>query len=321
MRNDAVTSATPAMIAVRHLSFDYPGVSALDDVSFEIPPGEVAALVGPNGAGKTTLLRCLAAIDQPITGEIRIDGLDVLARPRECHRRLGFVADFFGLFPELTVAQSLHYLARAHGLAPEAVAPAVRTAARRLQIDDRLDQKAKTLSRGLAQRLAIAQAIVHQPKVLLLDEPAAGLDPEARSRLSELILALQADGMTLIVSSHILAELEEYATSMLIVRGGKLIEQQSLGRSDAQLALLGLRVSEPVADLPERMAALPGVSQVMGDERAVVFQFAADKAAQATLLKTLIGQDVPVCAFGEERTNLQEVYLESLGKSAGEVMR
>src|SRR5690606_38013945 len=142
--------------------------------------------------------------------------------------------------PELTVGQSLHYLARAHGLPPAAVAPAVQRAAERLQIDDRLEQKAKTLSRGLAQRLAIAQAIVYAPKVLLLDEPASGLDPEARIQLAELFLTLQAEGMTLVVSSHILAELDAYASSMIILRAGRIVDHQQVRGPAAAQALIAL---------------------------------------------------------------------------------
>ncbi|MBC7545352.1 MAG: ABC transporter ATP-binding protein [Candidatus Sericytochromatia bacterium] len=306
------------MIDVRHLVFEYPGVCALDDVSLTIRRGDVTALVGPNGAGKTTLMRCLAALDQPISGSITIDGLDVLAHPRDCHRKVGYVSDFFGLFQELTVGQSLHYLARAHGLPESRVTRAVGLAAKRLQIDDRLAQKTKTLSRGLSQRLAIAQAIVHQPQVLLLDEPASGLDPEARKHLSDLFLTLRAEGITLVVSSHILAELEEYATTMVIVRGGKIVDHQALGLRDEATVMIGLTLSEPVERLAERLGTVPGISQVTGTDLAVSFRFAAAADAQRALLQTLIGdQTLPVCGFVAERTNLQDAYLHSMGTTVG----
>jgi ABC-2 type transport system ATP-binding protein len=308
------------MIDVQHLVFEYPGIYALNDVSLSIRRGDVTALVGPNGAGKTTLMRCLAALDQPISGSIHIDGLDVLAHPRETHRRIGYVPDFFGLFPELTVRQSLHYYARAHGVEGAALEPALRKAAQRLQLEDRLDQKTRTLSRGLSQRVAIAQAIVHGPEVLILDEPASGLDPEARKHLADLFHDLQADGMTLIVSSHILAELEAYATSMVIMRAGRVIEHQTLGSPTEASAQLTLSLSEVRESLTEILQAQAGISRVTGDGTTASFHFAADKDAQHALLRRLIEQGLPICAFGEERANLQEAYLTTM-RAMGEDAR
>src|SRR6185369_9813264 len=169
-----------AIACVDGLCFDYPGVRALDGVGFELERGTVTALVGPNGAGKTTLLRCLAALETPLAGRIEVAGVDVLESPREAHRRLGYLSDFFGVYDALTVEQCLVHAAAAQGVEQAAVAAAVRRTAERLGLDDRLRTVAGTLSRGLRQRLAIGQALVHAPALLLLDEPAAGLDPEAR---------------------------------------------------------------------------------------------------------------------------------------------
>jgi len=184
------------MIRVADLTFDYPTRRALEAVGFEIAAGSVTALVGPNGAGKTTLLRCLAGLDQPMSGRIEVHGVDVLAEPREAHEHMGYLSDFFGLYEELTVRRGLEYMARSRG-SSAAGAPEV---AVRLGLGGYLDEPAGQLSRGLRQRLAIAQAIVHRPAVLLLDEPASGLDPEARLRLGELFIELRDAGMTLLVS-------------------------------------------------------------------------------------------------------------------------
>lgn len=306
---------SPPIVEVQHLTFEYPGVCALDNVSLQVRRGDIAALVGPNGAGKTTLLRCLAALDTPVSGTITIDGLDVLSEPRACHRIMGYVSDAIGIYPQLTVRQSLHYVARANGLRMESVEGAVRTAAKRLQIDDRLEQRASTLSRGLSQRLAIAQAIVHEPKLLLLDEPASGLDPEARRHLSQLFLDLRGQGMTLIVSSHILAELEEYATSMIVVRHGKILDHQLLGRQAAETVAMTIALSAPVEQLQAVLEAQPGVADVRVDGAVASFRFLADKGAQQQLLHTLVHRYLPVCAFGEERHNLQDTYLLSIAQT------
>ena len=210
------------MIVVRGVAYDYPTARVLHDVSFEVPEGAVLALVGPNGAGKTTLLRCMAALDAPAEGSIRITGVDTQADPRAVHAALGYLPDFYGLYDQLSVRQALVYAARSRDVPTAAAEAAAREAAQRVHLDDRLDQLAGQLSRGLRQRLAIAQTLVHRPRVLLLDEPAAGLDPEARRSLSDLIRRLSGEGMTIVVSSHILAELEDYSTRMLMLREGRV---------------------------------------------------------------------------------------------------
>src|SRR3954464_13961982 len=168
------------MIEIQGLVFEYPGRRALDGVSLSIQQGAITALVGPNGAGKTTLLRLMAALETPYGGRVTIDGLDTRDAPRAIHERLGYLPDFFGLYDALSVRRCLFYAARAHGIGAAQAGGAAEGAAARVGLSDRMEQAAGSLSRGLRQRLAIAQAIVHRPRVLLLDEPAAGLDPQAR---------------------------------------------------------------------------------------------------------------------------------------------
>ena len=182
------------MIEVEHVVYDYPTKRALRDVSFRAERGQVLALVGPNGAGKSTLLRCLAALDRPFSGTVRIDGIDTQDDPRRVHARVGYLPDFYGLYDDLTVHQNLLYAARARGVADRTARDAAAKTANRVGLADRLQSRAQELSRGLRQRLAIGQTIVHAPAALLLDEPAAGLDPEARRSLSGLIPRSPARG-------------------------------------------------------------------------------------------------------------------------------
>jgi len=310
------------MITVNGLTFDYPGVRALEDVSFHIPPGSITALVGPNGAGKTTLLRCLAALEEPVSGSVRINDVDALAEPRRCHRQMGYLSDFFGLYEGLNVMQCLLHAAALNGLEPAAQQRSGARAAERLGLADRLDARASTLSRGLRQRLAIAQAIVHDPKVLLLDEPASGLDPEARHSLATLFLQLRDEGMTLLVSSHILAELEEYSTDMLVLRQGRIISHEQVHGAcavDTQVRLT-IGLASPAAGLEELLAGIERVHgvQLENNGRAVSFMYPDDAAAQHRLLCSLIAQDVPVCSFGPERRSMQDAYLATVaGRSGG----
>jgi len=211
------------MIEVKNLVYEYPTKRALHGVSFSVQPRTITALVGPNGAGKTTLLRCLAALEMPYDGEVWIDGLDTRVSPRAIHASLGYLPDFFGLYDALSVKRCLYYSARVHGIDTQNADAAVAKAAERVGLSDRINSLAAELSRGLRQRLAIGQSIVHEPRVLMLDEPASGLDPSARRELSQLLVSLKDQGMTLVVSSHILSELEDYSSEMIIIDDGHIV--------------------------------------------------------------------------------------------------
>ncbi len=302
------------MIKISGLTFDYPGHRALNDVSLTVEPGSVTALVGPNGAGKTTLMRCIAGLETPLSGSIHVDGMDVIEEPREVHRIMGYLSDFFGLYQELTVAQCLEYAAASQGLAEEAIPEAIRTTAEQLDLSDRLQQASGSLSRGLRQRVAIGQAIIHKPKVLLLDEPASGLDPEARNHLAALFRQLQAGGMTLLVSSHILAELDEYSTHILSLRDGCVLENRPLAATHLPGTQRNLRVTLAAPD--NRLAAWleqqPGIKPHDSGEDYAQIGFEGDLAAQAELLAELVKAGFAVSSFAEHKENLQQSYLRSV---------
>lgn len=303
------------MIAVENLIFEYPGLRALDNVSFGIAQGSITALVGPNGAGKTTLLRCMAALEQPVSGDITIAGIDVLEQPRECHRIIGYLSDFFGLYQRLTVRQCLHYVARAQGMDDTACDAAVTDVCRRLHIEDRLAMRPGELSRGLRQRVAIAQAIIHKPRLVLLDEPASGLDPEARHELAELFLDLQRQGMTLLVSSHILAELEAYCTHMLVLRQGRIVEQVAV-KSSTLIKPFKLLLAHPVPNMINILQQLDAITVVKIEEnRLALLQVPDDVQLQHAILKALLALDLPVCEFAPAASNLQDAYLQTIRQS------
>jgi ABC-2 type transport system ATP-binding protein len=302
------------MIKISGLTFDYPGHRALSNVSLTVEPGGVTALVGPNGAGKTTLMRCIAGLETPLSGSIHVAGMDVIEQPRAVHRIMGYLSDFFGLYQELTVTQCLAYAAASQGLAEAAIPDAIRRTAAQLDLTDRLQQTSGSLSRGLRQRVAIGQAIIHNPKVLLLDEPASGLDPEARSHLAVLFRQLQASGMTLLVSSHILAELDEYSTHLLSLRDGQVLENRILPATHLPGAARSLRIglAEPASHLSEWLTQQPGIDvQESGADYAHI-GFAGDQAAQAALLAELIKAGFAVASFAEYKENLQQSYLRSV---------
>ncbi len=302
------------MIEVRGLTYEYPGLRALWDVSFQIARGTITALVGPNGAGKTTLLRCLAGMERPLSGSIRVNDIDVVEEPRRSHRHLGYLSDFFGLYDRLTVRQCLRYVGAANGLAARDLAHTVEDTAAELGLHDRLEQPTGELSRGLRQRVAIAQAIIHGPTVVLLDEPASGLDPEARYALGELFVTLRRRGMTLLVSSHILAELEAYSTHMLILRGGQVVEHRALAQSLAIATPMELRTLDDAAAVSAFLAGQAAVSDVSVDGHTVRFALHGNEEQRAALLAALLATGARLSHFAAVAEDLQQSYINSLAR-------
>ncbi|MCK4738332.1 MAG: ABC transporter ATP-binding protein [Deltaproteobacteria bacterium] len=312
------------MIEVSNLSYEYPGVLALDNISLSVEEGSITALVGPNGAGKTTLLRCLAALERPVSGSISIGNVDTLEDPRLCHAKVGYLRDIFGLYDELSVFQCLSYAGSARGIKSATIKEAATTAAGRLNLKSYLGVKVGTLSRGLRQRLAIAQAIIHEPKVLILDEPASGLDPEARHSLSSLFVSLSNIGMTLLVSSHILTELEEYSTAMVIINKGRIVSSErikpTLQRSsgvDGELVTMRVALASVFEEAENLLGAVEGVSELRHEGSEIFFKFSGSGEDQRVLLSRLVTEGLPVMSYGEVRDNMHTSYLNKLKKTRG----
>jgi ABC-2 type transport system ATP-binding protein len=298
------------IVEVAGLDFEYPGIRALDEVSFELAAGTITALVGPNGAGKTTLMRCLCGLLRPFAGRISIAGIDVIEAPRRSHTQVGFLPDFSGGYTALTVGQCLRYAAAANGVGAS-LQSRVEATARDLGLDTRLGQKVGELSRGLRQRVAIGQAVIHEPPLLVLDEPASGLDPEARHALAILFRTLQTRGMTLLVSSHILAELADYATHLLVMREGRMVEHRALVETSAR-AHLRLAVLGPREPLVAWLRAYPGIGAVEDTGSDIRLEFDGAHEAQARLLAAMIAQGHAVIRFGSAEPDLQQAYLASM---------
>ncbi len=307
----------PSTIEVHDLSYYYPSKKALESVTFTLEKGSITALVGPNGAGKSTLMRCLAGLDSPFSGRIMVGGIDVRETPRLAHTKIGYLSDDFGLYDDLSVRDTLHFMAGCHQLQGES---RINIVIDTLKLHSVATQKCSTLSRGWRQRVGIALAILHHPEVLILDEPASGLDPEARAELASILKTLQAEGMTILVSSHILAELEEYSTAMLVLRDGQIREHLTLATHQAhsiQSRTVMIHLAEPLTT--EHETIITGISSekvwIFPNRTSVQITVAGNHAAQHTILKKLVTENIPVCAFAVQEETLQNRYLE-IAKSA-----
>jgi ABC-2 type transport system ATP-binding protein len=300
------------MIDVTDLVYEYPTARALRGVCLHVAAQTITALVGPNGAGKTTLLRCLAALEDPYSGSVKVAGHDTRSAPRTIHALLGYLPDIYGLYDALSVRRILTYTARARGIVPALTASAVEKAAERVGLADRMETKAGELSRGLRQRVAIAAAIVHEPKVLLLDEPAAGLDPQSRRDLSALMLALKDGGMTLVVSSHILAELEDYCSEMIIIEEGLIVGGTAIKVKDVERPRYILEIAAARSDLRDFLTARPGVNVIEADEYHALITHPVSATARARLIRELIAAGFAVSSFGESSKALEDAYFSQV---------
>src|SRR6266704_2430372 len=252
------------MIKIQHVSKSYRRVDALKDLSLEIPQGSIYGLIGPNGAGKTTRIRILAALLIPNAGLVWFDGEEVSKTPALIQRKVGYMPDFFGVYPDLTSVEYLEFYAGIHGIPRKKQASTVNDLLELVDLSSKRDALVETLSRGMKQRLCLARALVHDPEVLLLDEPASGLDPRARVELRELLRTLQGMGKTIIISSHILLELAEICTDIAIIQAGSLVvagdvEQISRRGKGRQLEI---RVLEQTSEAIQLLEGVPDVSNV-----------------------------------------------------------
>jgi ABC-2 type transport system ATP-binding protein len=304
------------MIEVDSLIIDYPGHRAIKNISFNIKAGTVTSIIGPNGAGKTTLLMCLAALMRPLSGTIKINGIDTVKDPRECHRNVGYLSDFYGLYNSMTVEQYIKYFAFARGLTIEYGNNIVYDTAKRLNLHQKFKENISALSRGMRQRLAIAQAIIHNPHVLLLDEPSSGLDPEARHSLSLLLSELNSKGTTILVSSHILSELQDYSTDLIILKKGEIIEKKVLREIDALKRKIIIKITSGVDDIKNYLADFDKIKILQIDNNNIIIDFAGNEDDQHELLRDLINKEFKVLEFTVEQTTLQDEYLKHLKTGA-----
>ena len=249
------------MIQVEHLTRTYGPLKAVDDVSFTIGPGEIVGLLGHNGAGKTTIMKMLTGFLEPTAGAIRIDGLDLATDLRGVQARIGYLPENCPVYPEMTVAGALRYHAGLHGVGGAELGPLLRLALARTGLTDKAGQSIATLSRGYRQRVGVARAILHRPKILILDEPTNGLDPTQIQHMRELIRELACEA-TLLISTHILQEVQAVCGRVLIIQHGCLA-------LDARLAELAAarRLLVTVDDRDEAQAMLAELAGVTGVER------------------------------------------------------
>ena len=306
-----------AIVRTEGLVKRYDRTVAVAGIDLAIDQGEIFGLVGPNGAGKTTTLRMLATLLRPDAGTAEIDGWSVTRNPDEVRRVLGFMPDAFGVYDDMKVWEYLDFFARCYGLPAAGRRRMIGDLLELVDLGDRRDAYVQDLSRGMQQRLCLAHALVHDPQVLLLDEPASGLDPRARVELRELLRELRSMGKTIVISSHILPELEELCTSVAIVDRGQVLAQGRVAEIERRLrfgAVLRVRLlleGDDLAAARDRLATeLDVASATILPDGTVELGFRGDDAAAARLLATVVAAGLPVASFARAASDLEELFLQ-----------
>lgn len=302
------------LLSADNVRVEFGSLVAVRDVSFELNGGELLGLVGPNGAGKTTLMRVLAGLHAPTRGNARIMDKPVLGEHEVVRHHVGFAPDTPPAYEELTVEQFLRFIAGAYRIDPDEAQERIDFWLEKLWLTEKRSSAIKNLSRGMRQRVTLARTFIPRPHVLLLDEPLSGLDPAGRIQLRGVLSMLRNQGCAMIVSSHILADLEEVATHVAIIEHGSISrwsETEAFRHDHAARRTYRIESLEGSDALLERLGVQEGVECMELNGRGVHFEYHADEAQAADLLAKLIADGTRVIAFGPVRTTLEDAYLRA----------
>jgi ABC-2 type transport system ATP-binding protein len=305
--------ATESMIKIENVSKYYKSFPAVKDMSLEIGRGEVFGFIGPNGAGKTTTIKMLATLMLPSEGKLSIGGYDIEKEPHEVRRIIGYMPDSFGVYEDLLAWEYLDYFAALYKLSPPQRKRAISDVLELTDLTIKRDAQVMSLSRGMKQRLCLAKTLLHDPAVLLLDEPASGLDPHARIEIRELIRELCRMGKTVLVSSHILTELADFCTSIGIIEAGQLLTAGRIDEITAKLSgnvMLEITVKGDAAIAVDILAERPEIKRSTCDGRVIHAEFAGHPDDVDDLLEYLVSRGVRLLGFTRTEANLEDIFLK-----------
>lgn len=301
------------MLKIEHLNKQFGNFQAVDDLNLHIEKGELFGFVGHNGAGKTTTMKITAGLLDATSGIITIDGINAFKERKKIKRKIGYMPDFFGVYDNLKALEYMEFYASMYGIVGKQARTTCLNLMELVNLSDKTNAYVDSLSRGMKQRLCLARSLVHNPELLLLDEPASGLDPRARFEMKEILKNLSSMGKTIIISSHILPELADMCTTIGIMQKGRLIMHGTV--DDIQLKAmhakpLHVRVLENQELAVQLLKEDPHTRRVSVREDCLVADYTGDDMDTAKLLKRLTDQDIPVESFFKEKGNLESLFLE-----------
>ncbi len=304
------------MLEIKHLVKKYGKFTAVDDLNMTVSDGSIFGFVGPNGAGKTTTMKIMAGILTATAGSVIINDVDVTKKPKSLREKIGYMPDFFGVYDNLKVSEYMDFYAGTYYIPYEQRGEIIDNLLDIVDLSHKKEAYVDSLSRGMKQRLCLARSLVHDPELLILDEPASGLDPRARVEMKEVLKQLQTLGKTIVISSHILPELAEMCTEIGIIDQGHLAAQGSVQEIMKHLTkkrVIYVRPLENLEGLIKLLQEQPLVENILENIGEAEFDFNGGDEELARLLKLMIDAHIPVLSFKEKAGNLEEIFMQVTG--------
>ncbi|MFZ5354758.1 MAG: ATP-binding cassette domain-containing protein [Bacillota bacterium] len=301
------------MLEIRNLTKKYGRFTAVNDLSFEIPEGEIYGFVGPNGAGKTTTMKIICGLLTPTSGEVKLDGADVTGNSRKIKENIGYMPDFFGVYDDLKVNEYLEFYASIYKIKEKERKKITEDLLELVDLSEKKDVYVDSLSRGMKQRLCLARALIHNPKLLVLDEPASGLDPRARIEMKDILRNLREMGKTILISSHILSELAELCTHIGIIDNGRMVVSGSVSEIMQQMyssRVIRIKVNDKLEEAELLLKEYPNTGKLTKSENVIQAGFEGNDEDMSKLLSALIARGVPVVSFSQLDGNLEDVFMK-----------
>lgn len=308
------------MLEIKNLEKSYGRFKALNGLTMEINRGEIFGFVGPNGAGKTTTMKIISGLLHPDSGEVILDGVDAIKNNKLLKDKIGYMPDFFGVYDNLTAIEYLEFYASIYGILGEKGRKLGYDLLELVNLGDKSDSNVNGLSRGMKQRLCLARCLVHNPDLLILDEPASGMDPRARFEMKNILKNLKDMGKTILISSHILPELAELCTNIGIVEKGRVIVQGTVEEIMINMnhsRPIKVRVLTKAEEALRVLGEIPGLDKPILNEKELVFGFSGTEAESHNILRTLIEKKIDVVSFTQGSGNLEEVFMRITEMNGG----
>lgn len=301
------------MLVIKNLEKSYGNFKALNGVNLEIKKGEIFGFIGPNGAGKSTTMKIISGLLSADSGEVYVDGIDAIKDNKALKDKIGYMPDFFGVYDNLKAIEYLEFYASIYGILGDEARELAMDLLELVNLKDKWDANVDGLSRGMKQRLCLARCLVHNPELLILDEPASGMDPRARYEMKGILKNLREMGKTIIVSSHILSELGEICTRIGIIKNGSIVcegtvEEVTLMASGT--APINITVMEDPDKAISILMERPEVKEMSVDENKITASIVGGDKEARDLLKVLVTKDIPVISFSRAAGNLEEVFIQ-----------
>jgi len=308
------------MLKITNLVKKYGRFTAVNNLCMEIEKGHIFGFVGANGAGKTTTMKIIAGLLQPTSGEVLVDGIDISIKPRLVKRKIGYMPDFFGVYDDLKVDEYMDFYAGIYGIPYRDRKVITNQLLELVDLTHKRDSYVDSLSRGMKQRLCLARSLIHNPSLLILDEPASGLDPRARIEMKGILRELKGMGKTVLISSHILSELSEMCTSIGIISQGKMVACGTVEEIMDKLSHAGrvkIKVREKMDEAVRLLQEQPSIGRIDINGNSVEASFKGDERVLSEILKRLVMNEIPVVSFTETGESLESVFMQLTEGSEG----